>query len=109
GHKFFDFDQFWQEVDSSESGPVIRIFGEDVKLPRDLPAAIPLRALRLQAEGIKQVPPAEVLRLADTLFGRERLDAWLDKGLTITQLTELMRIALEMYASDVDAGDKGKS
>lgn len=104
--KFFDFDQFWKETQTDEPGPVIRVFGEDVELPKDLPAAVPIRALRLQAMGSGEIPAEEIVHLADVLFGREQLDKWLSEGLTMAQLGDLIRHSMTLYRSD-EEGEAG--
>lgn len=104
--RFRDFDAFWAE---QRREPVrVKVFGEVHELPPSLPAAVILRLWRMMAagRGEDEVSPAEVLALAEAIFGRERLDGWAAQGLTFDQLQDLLRWAMEVYAGG--SGDGGK-
>ncbi len=91
-----DFDAYWRE---QEHEPLmVRVFGEDHELPPELKAAVIIKIVRMQVEGKKTVPEAEVLHLAEEIFGKERLDDWLEKGLTMSQLEDLIRWAMQQYS-----------
>jgi len=90
-----DFDQFWSEKNTE--GYPFRLFGEDHILPAGIPAGIVLRIMRLRAEGKEDVPDSEVVAMAESVFGRDKLDYWCSKGMTIDQMGDLISWALEHY------------
>ncbi len=101
--RMFDFDAFWQEAEPQEADrPKVRVFGEDVYLPASIPARIILRAMRAAQEGEDAETPLsgeEVYKSACALYGAERIDAWLDKGLSLSQLADLVNQGIRLYAS----------
>lgn len=107
-HKFIDFDRFWSEM-KPEDGETrgVRVFGEDVILPSSPPALIVLRYLRQAADPEAAVEPDFMVKIAEALFGQERLDSWLEKGLTLQQLVDLVTETVRMYLQDEDRGDEG--
>lgn len=105
--KFIDFDRFWSEMkpeDGEELG--VRVFGEDVVLPSSPPALIVLRYLRQAADPEAEVEPDFMVKIAEALFGQERLNRWLEKGLTLQQLVDLVTQTVRMYLQDEDSGDE---
>lgn len=107
--KFIDFDRFWAEAKSEDAETrVVRVFGEDVVLPSSPPALIVLRYLRQAADPEAPVEPDFMVRIAEALFGQERLDRWLEKGLTLQQLVDLVTQTVRMYLQDEDRDDEGE-
>lgn len=101
--KFLDFDQFWSEMRPDEAeAPRVRVFGEEVTLPASPPAMIVLRYLRAGVDPDAKVEPDFMVKLAEAIFGRERLDGWLEKGLTLFQLIDLVTRTVRMYTGGDD-------
>lgn len=94
---YMDFDNFWSE--KVQEVIKIRLYGEDHELPASVPAEIVLGILRMQAEGIKEVPDEKVLLMTESIFGTERLAAWCAKGMTVDQMGDLLSWALDQYQS----------
>lgn len=70
---FYDFDA--ARAARRSQGPVLRAFGDEVRLPTSMPAALILLRARVAAEGIVTVAMAvEQLR---TMVG-DRIDTWMD-------------------------------
>lgn len=93
--KYKDFDAFFSQELKRE--PVrLTLFGESHELPPALPAIIMLKVLRMQKDGVGQVPESEVLMLAEAIFGAERLDKWATR-LDVEQLGELISWAISCY------------
>jgi len=91
-----DFDAFWAEQ-NKEKIP-FKIFGQTEYLPPSLPATMVLSMIRMGKEhGKKDLPQAEVLELAISIFGQGKVDEWSEKGLTVDQLTDLFDWAMEQY------------
>jgi len=102
----FDFDRFWAEAMPKEADRrKVRVFGEDVFLPVSIPARIILRAMRAAEAGEGEnatLSADEVDKAACALYGQERIEAWLDRGLTVGQLGDLVNHAIRLY---IDEGD----
>lgn len=102
--RFFDFDQFMNEMDQK---PVrVKIFGQIEELPPSMPADMVLRILRLRKKGVENVPEEEVLLMAETLFGKERLERWCKKGLTLKGLEVLLEHVSRLYSTQPDQKDE---
>ena len=105
--KFVDFDAFWAEATQDEDRlPKIKVFGEVVTLPASPPAMIVLDVLRAQSDPELVVDPASIAKIADSLFGKERVDAWAAKGLTIQQLGDLVTRTIDMYMNSDEGEDE---
>lgn len=111
--KTFDFDRFWAEAMPEQADrPKVRVFGEDVFLPVSIPARIILRALRAAEAGEGEnatLSVDEVYNAACALYGKERIEAWLDKGLTVGQLGDLVNHAIRLYTGQDDGDDEGNA
>jgi len=100
--KFIDFDRFWQETQPKEDElPRVRVFGEDIVLPASLPAVIVLQYIRAGADADERVGAETMVKIAESLFGADRLQRWLDNGLTQQQLIDLVTETVRLYR-DVD-------
>lgn len=112
--RMFDFDEFWKEAEAeSAERPTVKVFGEELVLPASLPARVMLRALRPQVndEEVGVLPYEEVLAQTKALYGPGNVERWLDKGITIAQLADLLNHGISLYLqneeADVDEGDEG--
>lgn len=96
--RYRDFDAFWTE---SQGEPlVVRVFGVEHHLPPAMPASVMIYVLRMQAEGAdpdSALPVQAVLHLSEALFGVSRMQSWLDRGLTVDQLGDLIKWVMEQY------------
>lgn len=107
--RYRDFDAAFAEA--KEEPVVIRLYGEEEQLPAQLPAALVLEILRLQAAQGSNLREEDIFTISTKLFGVDRLNRWADKGLHIGQLTDLMVWTLQQYgvgAPEGRAGKKGK-
>ena len=95
-NRFKDFDAFFSE---QKREPVkLKLYGEIHLLPPSVPASVIFSILRLQEKGEEEVPPEEIIKIASSLFGKEKLNSWMDKGLDIEQLGQLIQWAMEVYS-----------
>ena len=93
-----DFDAFWAEQ-NNEKIP-FKVFGKMEYLPPSLPAIMVLRMARMQKKyGKDDLPASELFELATSIFGKEKIEEWCEKGLTLNQLTDLLSWAMEQYGS----------
>lgn len=99
-NRFKDFDQFWAE---KQQQPIqAKVFGEVVSLPASLPAGVMLFAIRSREAGSDTVPPEAVLRMAESVFGKDLLERWVAKGMTVDQLGDVLKWVVAQYNGDAD-------
>lgn len=102
-----DFDQFFAEM---KKEPIrIKLFGQWEELPPSLPAEFVLRLIRLRKKygDEKAIPEAELFDMSTMIFGRDRLDRWCRKGLTVEQLEEIVKWTISVYQGvDPDKGNE---
>lgn len=99
--KFRDFDQFLDELKAARPGFVL--FGRTYYLPASLPALVVLELAQLRNQAPTE--PTEILalfaklyRLAETEDGKPApVDEWLQRGLSLELLTELLAFLLDAY------------
>lgn len=107
-----DFDAFWAE---QAKEPIrLRVLGEVEELPPSLPLAVMLRAQRIIASmaANEPLPEAEMFALAIDMFGRERVERWAAKGMTIEQMMDVFRYVQAIYSGqepDKDGGAPGNA
>jgi len=79
-----DFDQFWasEKIKKQEK---VKILGEWVIVPTDIPLAIEQRA-----QNTKVGDPTATKELLAALYGEGAYDEWVNRGLTLRQLTIIM-------------------
>lgn len=99
--KFRDFDQFLSEL--KRSRPSFKLFGETYYLPTSLPALVVLELAQTKERAPTE--PAEIValfaklyRLAETEDGQPApVSDWLQRGMSIEVLTELLVFLLDAY------------
>jgi hypothetical protein len=103
--QFRDFDQFFDERKAKGKPLVIRLFGQLHELPSEMPALLMVKVMRAaevakahNLDSMQQaLSDADVLDMAEAIFGRERLDAFCAKGLGIEQLGSVVEWCAEQY------------
>lgn len=94
-NKHLDFDQFIDE--QKEQGPTITIYGETVQLTPSLPANIMVTTVRMMKSKKAETQIEDLMGIAHSIFGEERFEKWLKKGLSMEQLEALISRTIEMY------------
>jgi len=100
--RYRDFDLAWQEKAEAEGSPQPLVFvarGQEWRLPASIPAAIIINILRAQKRhgDSGEVPETELIDLALSLFGQEQLDGLMATGLSVDELGDIIKWALEQY------------
>jgi hypothetical protein len=101
--RYRDFDSCWGEMEKS---PVVfKAYGREYQLPASLPAETALRIMRIRkdADGI---PRSGLADIAVSLLGREQLDDLAEKGLTASELGELLQWILSVYTEQPEEDSK---
>lgn len=104
--RYFDFDQFMAEKE--EKPFIIKIFGEEEKLPASLPADLVLKVLAMQKDKNRVISESEMFEMASKIFG-DRLQKWCDKGLTVQGLEILFTEVLGLYTQSNVKTTKAKA
>lgn len=109
--QFFDFDRAWAEQDKERGAPEIKAFGERFELPAEMPAKVELFTERLAVARADddRVELSEMVELLEPLVGQERLDRWLDEGLSVSRAFEVLGAIRAIYvARDVQQRGGGQ-
>lgn len=96
GGRFIDFDAAWDEVASKSDPPGIRVRGEDIELPRGMPAKLALFARR-HAGDEGEIDSEFMDTYLGLLVGPERVARWLDEGMTLPQLADVFYTCAAIY------------
>lgn len=95
-NNYRDFDAYFAEM--QQDTPTLRLYGEDHTLSATLPVTAVLHFQRLQRmDSSQQLQDESIIELFASVFGRERADSWIGRGLDIQQMTELLKWAMERY------------
>ena len=103
-----DFDMFWKE---KEKQPIeFKVFGKGEKIPPSLPAIVMLKLLRAQKEfGNKELPEHIILDLSFGVFGEEKVDEWAKNGLSVDELGDMIKWAMQQYNPGKDDNGEVKN
>jgi hypothetical protein len=97
--RYIDFDAALAE--SQREPVVVRYLARDWELYPALPAKPVLRLLRMQAEagGDTEVSAAETLACLSEMVPAGVLEAWLEGGMTVDEMAELLQAVMKAYAN----------
>ena len=103
-----DFDQAWSEKE--DEGYPFKVKGAEYELPPSVPAQAMLDALRLgeEYEADEPVPPNEAIKLARKIIGEDQVQAMLDDGVTVDELTDVIEWANSVYSPEAEEDGSGK-
>lgn len=100
-----DFDAFFKEVDENRSDIKLKLYGKEYELPKKLPAKMVLDMMSKQKKG--NLNQAEQFELAISVFKREDVEEWTEKGLSVDELSELIKWAMTQYTGTNTSKKKG--
>ncbi|MCE5322146.1 hypothetical protein LLG46_02395 [bacterium] len=106
-NRYKDFDQGRAE---KQGDPIqFKIHGMLINLPPEIPAIVPVMALRLTKKyGTEaDVPQDELAELSLSIIGKKALDLLLADGITTDELGEVIRWALSVYSGEEVGDDAG--
>lgn len=92
-----DFDKYWSEQEKKAAG-TIKVMGETIELPSSIPAKIMIETLRAKKEGKEDFNEIQVLNMAEATFTPERIDKWMNNGMTVEQISDLIEYVAKLYA-----------
>jgi hypothetical protein len=85
--RFKDFDAFFAEHEKETD--VVKLFGKDYIIPIDMPASVMLKYFRNKNDA--ELTDSEQIELAINMLGKDNVEEWCEKGLTMNQLAEIMK------------------
>lgn len=92
-----DFDEAWSDVNDQ---PIkVKIGGKTYDLPSSVSAQFMLEVTRISANNpsASELTMADMGRLVSALFGKSTMDEWLDNGMSLNQLNDVMMFVLDKY------------
>lgn len=96
-----DFDAAWSE---QKKIPVtVQVFGEIYSLSANLPAGVVLEIMRLQTAKGDSLNEQDILHIAVKLFTPDLINTWVDQGLDIVQLSDIVAWVLQQYGVTPEA------
>lgn len=107
--RFIDFDA--ARAERERKPVVVRLFGEDWKLFTGLPASVMLEVLEAKARSVEELSDEQAVLLLRKLVPSDVLDAWLEHGLIVDELLDLMPLLMRAYmgkngqSTEDDAGE----
>ena len=102
---FIDFDAAWEE--QQEEPIVVKIRGKKYELPASVSAAIMLEITKITSDkGVNEsLNAADIGALINALFGKAVVEDWLEDGMSLPQLNDVLSHMLRVYNLDVSASD----
>jgi len=107
--KHRDFDQFFKEADEKKGSVTLTLYGEVWTLPNKIPAKILLETYKAYKDGIKNIPEGQQIEMAISVLGEENVEAWIDRDISIEQLTEIMTWAVQQTKNNGDDQVQGST
>lgn len=86
--KVLDFDLFMAE--HTKETIDVKVFGKTYKIAKEVPAIVPVMMARAEESADSTLSGQMVLRAADGWFGAEAVDEFCAKGMTTSELSNLV-------------------
>ena len=102
---FIDFDAAWEE--QQEEPIVVQIRGKKYELPASVSAAFMLEITKITSDkGVNEsLNAADIGALINALFGKAVVEDWLEDGMSLPQLNDVLSHMLRVYNLDGSASD----
>lgn len=102
---FIDFDAAWEE--QQEEPIVVQIRGKKYELPASVSAAFMLEITKITSDkGVNEsLNAADIGALINALFGKAVVEDWLEDGMSLPQLNDVLSHMLKVYNLDGSASD----
>ena len=88
-NKVLNFDLFMQEKEKKTLD--VTVYGDVYTVPMEIPAIVPVMMARAEESVNGNDGTKAVMRAADALFGRKNVDKMCRKGISATDLVELIQ------------------
>lgn len=87
--RLLNFDLFMQE--KKHETMTVTIFGKDYTVPLECPAIVPVMMARAEVENDPKESTRMTMLAADALMGKENIDELCAKGMTASDLADLLQ------------------
>ena len=105
--KYKDFDSYFAEA-TNTSNVSIKLYGKDYDIPLDFPAEIILELFNILESGKDEVSDAKQMEMSIRMLGRENVEEWCRKGISMRQLGEIMKWVLGLVMGEEEDGELKK-
>lgn len=95
--KYLDFDAWLAEKQQKEEPMIVKAFGEEYRLPLELPYDIMLQVARMYKDNKDEMDLEDVETLCKATFGDEVYQDWLRKGIGFEGMQYLIENVMQMY------------
>lgn len=90
-----DFDEFFQTKDDVM---IVKIFDTEYEIPASINAKIALNLAKMVKENPNQAMDVDsIYQFLGLIYGEENIEEWLDNGISIEQLTEVLTWTMQQY------------
>ena len=102
---FIDFDAAWEE--QQEEPIVVKIRGKKYELPASVSAAFMLEITKITSDkGVNEsLNAADIGALINALFGKSVVEEWMEEGMSLPQLNDVLSHMLKVYGLDGSSSD----
>jgi len=102
---FIDFDAAWEEQQAEPI--VVKIRGKKYELPASVSAAFMLEITKITSDkGVNEnLNAADIGALINALFGKAVVNDWLEDGMSLPQLNDVLSHMLRVYNLDGSSSD----
>ncbi len=91
-----DFDEFFGTLEQDVM--VVKLFGEEYEIPASINAKIALKLARMAKDDPnKQMDATDIQDFLEAIYGVETIEEWLDHGISIAQLSEVLTWTMSQY------------
>ncbi len=95
GKKFMDFDKFYKE---KKDNITIKIFNNNYVIPSSISAFVALKiAKKMEQNPDMSLETTELFDFLNMIYGKEVIDEWVEKGITVGQLSDILVWTMQQY------------
>lgn len=98
--KYFDFDKYMEEKNGQGQAFIVKAFGKEYELPREIPYDIILEMQRMHKEQKSEPSPDDTNKLCHIIFGEETFNEWVTKGISLTGISAMIEHVMGVYMDD---------
>ncbi|MDE5415481.1 hypothetical protein [Alkalihalobacterium chitinilyticum] len=91
-----DFDEFFLAKDDTMT---VKLFGNEYDIPTSLSAKLALSmSKQVKEDPSQEMQVDQVIEFLNLIYGQENIEDWLDNGISITQLTDVLTWTMQQYS-----------
>lgn len=102
-----DFDKFFSEMEKKPS-LTLKLYDKIYELPTEIPATTMLQTYKMLKEGKDKIGESEQMSIAIQMLGENNVQDWCDRGMSVTQLAEIMKWVATQHSGNNEGTETGK-